>query len=139
MKLDNPDFVGKAPVAVVEKIRGRLSRAEADIARISPNSIGYLRRDRRRRRRAALQRVERRSRALVGVAHRPLARPDAHSWTFWESRKPVPRGPGRWNKREDEHRTDGGGLLRGFAATGRYTSHTSVDARADRLDGEPRG
>ncbi|HJY25418.1 MAG TPA: valine--tRNA ligase [Actinomycetes bacterium] len=34
-KLDNPDFVGKAPVAVVEKIRGRLSAAEADIARIS--------------------------------------------------------------------------------------------------------
>jgi valyl-tRNA synthetase len=35
LKLDNPDFVGKAPVAVVEKIRGRLSNAEADIARIS--------------------------------------------------------------------------------------------------------
>ncbi len=34
-KLDNPDFVGKAPVAVVDKIRGRLSAAEADIARIS--------------------------------------------------------------------------------------------------------
>jgi valyl-tRNA synthetase len=35
LKLDNPDFVGKAPVAVVERIRGRLSNAEADIARIS--------------------------------------------------------------------------------------------------------
>jgi valyl-tRNA synthetase len=34
-KLDTPDFVGKAPVAVVEKIRGRLSAAETDIARIS--------------------------------------------------------------------------------------------------------
>ncbi len=35
VKLDTPDFVDKAPVAVVEKIRGRLAAAEADLARIS--------------------------------------------------------------------------------------------------------
>jgi len=34
-KLGNPDFLGKAPAPVVEKIRTRLAAAEADVARIT--------------------------------------------------------------------------------------------------------
>ncbi len=33
-KLGNPDFLGKAPAPVVEKIRGRLASAQADVERI---------------------------------------------------------------------------------------------------------
>jgi valyl-tRNA synthetase len=34
-KLANPDFLGKAPAAVVAKVRGRLAAAEAEIGRVS--------------------------------------------------------------------------------------------------------
>jgi valyl-tRNA synthetase len=34
-KLANPDFLGKAPAAVVAKVRGRLAAAEAEIGRLS--------------------------------------------------------------------------------------------------------
>jgi valyl-tRNA synthetase len=40
-KLDNPAFIAKAPAAVVQKIRARLARAEADVERINARLIAF--------------------------------------------------------------------------------------------------